>query len=151
MLSSDASLLCRVRDYWCALPLVHAGETMRPLPIEPLAGMPLFVRGLSVIRGVPTPVVDAGVLLGASDLTEGGRFVTIRTGDRRVALAVDAVVGVRELPGGLGDLPPLVREASAEIISAVGALDAELLIVLGAARLLPEAVWRMLSEREASP
>ena len=42
----------------CAIPLDHVAETMRPLPIEPVAGTPGFVRGVSVIRGAPTPVVD---------------------------------------------------------------------------------------------
>ena len=42
----------------CAIPLDYVAETMRPLPIEPVAGTPGFVRGVSVIRGAPTPVVD---------------------------------------------------------------------------------------------
>jgi chemotaxis signal transduction protein len=47
----------------CAFPLHHVAETMRPLPIESVAGTPSFVRGVSVIRGVPTPVVDLKALL----------------------------------------------------------------------------------------
>jgi chemotaxis signal transduction protein len=41
----------------CAIPLHHVAETLRPLPIQSVAGMPNFVRGVSVIRGTPTPVV----------------------------------------------------------------------------------------------
>ncbi len=50
----------------CAFPLHHVAETMRPLPIEPVAGTPSFVRGVSVIRGMPTPVVDLKALLESS-------------------------------------------------------------------------------------
>jgi purine-binding chemotaxis protein CheW len=66
------------------------------------------------------------------------RFVTVRTSDRTVALAVDAVVGIRGLPAGtLGELPPLLRDAGSDAVAAIGTLDAELLLVLRAARLVP--------------
>ncbi len=47
----------------CAFRLHHVAETMRPLPFKPVAGTPGFVRGVSVIRGTPTPVVDLKALL----------------------------------------------------------------------------------------
>lgn len=138
-------LLCRARSRLCALPLHHLLETMRPLPIEPLAGMPPFVRGLSLIRGGPVPVVDVGVLLGASEPPRPTRFVTLRTGDRRVALAVEGVLGVRELTSeSLDALPPLLGDASRVAISAVAALDRELLLVLETAHLVPESLWPIL-------
>jgi len=80
---------------------------MRPLPIEPVAGTPGFVRGVSVIRGAPTPVVDLKALLenGENSATYG-RFVTIKLGERRVAIGVDGVVGLTNLDSAqLGDLP----------------------------------------------
>ncbi len=81
---SDLVLLCRVRSWFCALPVVHVEETMRPLPIGPLAGAPDFVAGLSIIRGRPTPVVDTGALLGARDAATPRRLVVLRLGERRV-------------------------------------------------------------------
>ena len=69
----------------CAFPLQHVAETMRPLPIEPIAGTPGFVRGVSVIRGVPTPVVDLKALLENSENSPSyGRFVALKLDDRRV-------------------------------------------------------------------
>jgi hypothetical protein len=50
-------LISRVQSRLCALALESVLETMRPLPIEPLAGVPEFVRGLPVIRGTPLPVI----------------------------------------------------------------------------------------------
>lgn len=145
-------LLCRVGTRYCALPLTCVLETMRPLSVEPLAGMPCFVRGVAVIRGAPVAVVDAGALLGPAEGASPRRFVTIRSGDRQVALAVDEVLCVHELPPArLQALPPLVRETSAEVVSALGTLDRELLLILRAAHLVPEDVWQMLSSRESTP
>jgi purine-binding chemotaxis protein CheW len=148
----------------CAIPLEHVVETMRPLPIEAVAGLPSFVLGVSVIRGVPTPVVDLAALLeGASGAP--GRFVTLRLGDRSAALAVLGVAGVRSLdPGQLSSLPPLLRqdagplagppgetqeEAPAGPVSALGLRDARLLLVLRTALLVPEQVWKTLAQERS--
>jgi purine-binding chemotaxis protein CheW len=125
----------------CALPVEHVVEIMRPLPIEPMAGMAHFVMGLAVVRGLPIPVVDAAMLLGAANAGRAGRFVTLHVDGRRTALSVEEVLGVRELStASLRELPPLLGDASAEIVSAIGTLDAELLVVLRAARILTEPV-----------
>ena len=135
------ALICRSHTRLCALPLAHVVETMRPLPVESLAGAPHFVRGVAVIRGAPVPVIDAAALLGAP-ATPGDRFVTVGVGARCVALAVDGVLGVRNLAApSLQALPPLLQEAGADVVHAIGRLDAELLLVLNGSRLLPEDAW----------
>ena len=142
------SLLCRVRDRLCSLPLQYVVETMRPLPIEAVAGAPDVVRGLAIIRGAPVPVIDVARLLGAATAFPT-RFVTMKVGDRRVALAVDAVLGVRGLPiESLQELPPLLGGVAAEIVAVIGRLDAELLLVLRGAQLVPDDV---AAGCEASP
>jgi purine-binding chemotaxis protein CheW len=142
-------LLCRIGSSIGALALKDVRETMRPLPIEPLTGTPPFVRGLAIIRGFPTPVIDAGRLLSpsASPSTPlaaqlAARFVTLNLGERTAALAVDAVLDVGSLPAEtLSKLPPLLGAESGELVSLIGALDAKLLLVLEAARLVPDSVW----------
>jgi purine-binding chemotaxis protein CheW len=127
---------------------MHVVETMRPLPLEPIAGMPSFVRGVSIIRGLPTPVIDLGVVLGAL----GGvaeRLVTLRLGPRQVALSVDAVLGVRDLDlSTIQELPPLLRGAPQDILEAIGALDDEILMVLRTGWELPNEVWQALAALE---
>jgi purine-binding chemotaxis protein CheW len=127
------------------LPLRDVVETMRPLPVAPLAGAAPFVRGLSLIRGTPVPVLDLGAMLFGSEPPSPTRFVTLRLEARRVALALEAVLGVRAFPGTLASLPPLLVDASSEAVSAIGSLDAELLLVLEATRLVPDSLWRGLA------
>ena len=88
-----ASLVSRVATRLCALPVGAVIETMRRLPVEPIAGAPAFIAGLAIVRGEP------GALAG-------------------------------------------------DVVAAVGALDARLLIVLETARLVPPAVFELL-ERPA--
>ena len=138
-------LLCRAGATVCALPLPHVVETLRPLPIEALPGMPLFLAGFAVIRGGPVPVVSLACLLGEQEPTQVARFVVTRVQERRVALAVEAVLGVRPIrTATLGELPLLMREARADFVAAIGTLDARLLVVLESARIITESTWMLL-------
>jgi len=143
-------LLCRVRDVLCAFPLEHVEETMRPLAVERIAGVPSFVQGLAVIRGVPTPVVDLASVL-SGDASHPTRFVTVKTGTRLIALAVDAVVGVIEIPPDAVEvLPPLFQRNGLDAISAIGVLDADLLLVLQSTRLVPDDVWATIQSGDSA-
>jgi purine-binding chemotaxis protein CheW len=130
-------LLVRAGERLCGLPLDAVAETMRPLPVAPLAGAPPFVRGVAVVRGEPVPVVDLGALVGGA-AAEAARFVTVRAGGRVAALAVAAVIGVAELDGWDERRMPLVREACAGALESLRARDDDLLLVLGASRLVPD-------------
>lgn len=134
-------LLFRIRQHLCGLPLAYIVEVMRPLPLEAITGVPAEVQGIAVIRGMPQPVLDLGTLLGGED-EPATRFVTIKTGVRRVALAVASVVGTRYLAADvIRDLPPLLSGTSGNSVTAIGSLDTELLMVLNTAHLVPESVW----------
>ncbi|MGH8667495.1 MAG: chemotaxis protein CheW, partial [Burkholderiales bacterium] len=95
------------------------------------------------------PVVDCAALLGAAS-EASGRYVRLRVaGTRYVALAVESVLGVRKLSSELKEWPPLLRAADAAVISAVSALDTELLLVLRDACLVPEEAWSAVESRVA--
>jgi purine-binding chemotaxis protein CheW len=155
---NERFLLCRVGSRIAALDVRDVRETMRPLPIEPLAGAPAFVLGLAIIRGSPMPVVDAGRLLGSSASSSipsispsPARFVSLKLGGRNAALAVDAVLEIRALPAEmLANIPPLLGEAGAALVAVIGALDAQLLLVLQTARLVPDSVWNAITFSEGS-
>jgi purine-binding chemotaxis protein CheW len=148
----SAELIVTLGSRFFSVPLAHVIEAMRPLPVEVVPEMPSFVRGVSIMRGAPVPVVDLALAMGVTEKGAGSRFVLLRLGDRRVALIVDTILGVREIDAaGIGEMPPLLRGASADIIETMGTLDAQLLVVLQATHLLPEAIWQTLAARQATP
>jgi len=127
---SERVLLVRAGGMLCALPLAHVVETMRPLPVDAIGSSQTFVRGLALVRGEPTLVIDLARLLGARE-SSPRRFVSVRTGTRTVALAVDEVIGTRVLSRDeLRALPPLLRAAELGSLAAIARHDAELLAVL---------------------
>jgi len=144
--SAGRFLMVRAQDWTCALPLDEIIETMRPLPVSAVAGVPAFVRGVSVVRGEPTPVLSLAVLLGGTAPREPRRFVLLRVPGRRVALEVDEVLGLRRLsPSELGDVPPLLQGAAGGHLEVLGTLDGQLLGALRTALLVPAEAWTRLA------
>lgn len=162
-------LICRIGreqpQQLCALPIAIVDETMRPQPVEPLDGLPPFVLGASVIRGTPIPVVDGrllieGVRSNASERdarldAREARFVTLRVSgadgsERRVALLVDGVLGVRRARSDLtASLPPLLDRADGSVLATIGTLDSRLLVTLHTARLVPDEAFAQLEEQRS--
>jgi purine-binding chemotaxis protein CheW len=106
------------------------------------------VLGASVIRGKVTPVVDARILLSSGGDSPPARLVVLRVGERAVALAVDAILGLQRIEDSdLRALPPLLGGADAGVVIEIGRLDADLIVVLDSARLVPESVWCALDAK----
>jgi purine-binding chemotaxis protein CheW len=146
--TSALKLVFRSDRHICALALPEVIETLRPLAVKPVASAPAGVRGISIIRGEPVVVVDLATLLGAQ-AGEETRWILMRVGERRIALAVDDVLGIREVdPEVWKGLPPLLHGADAGIVKAIGARDAELILALRAGSILPEAAWETLKGRQ---
>jgi purine-binding chemotaxis protein CheW len=137
-------LLFRAGTVLCVLPIEHIIESMRVLPRERIAGAPDYILGLSVIRGMPTPVVDVGRIICDRNIAPT-RLVAIRSSIGTTALAVDAVLGIATIaPETLGQLPPLLETAATDRIMAVGTQDYELVLFLRAGRMVPDAVLDLL-------
>ncbi|MRG93872.1 chemotaxis protein CheW [Polyangium spumosum] len=139
-------LLVRARSWICALPASSVVETMRPLPIDPVADAPRFVAGLSVVRGEVIPVLSISKVLGGAEAKEARRLVLVRAGERRIGLLVEDVVGIEELDEArLEAAPPLLGEALPREVERLGSLDGQALVVLDAARLLPASAFDALA------
>jgi purine-binding chemotaxis protein CheW len=130
----------RAADMLCALPLASVIETLRCPPLTAVSGAPECVTGVAMIRGATVAVVDLGILLGTrSAAIKDARMVTLRVGPRIVGLAVDSVVGVRDFDrAALAEVPRLLAQAHPGVITAVGSLDRELLLVLDGSQILTE-------------
>ena len=123
---------------------------MRPGPVEPLNGTPAFVLGAAVVRGEAVPVIDVAGLLGLGALT-ATRFITIRGSEGVAALATGDVLGVHTLaPELLGRTPPLLKEIADGAVTRFSSLDAQLLLVLEASRLVPAEAWNLLHVAEVA-
>ncbi len=144
-------LVVRARERMCALPLAEVEEAMRPLPVETMLGAPAGVLGVARIRGVPVPVVDLGHLLGEPLRGAMVRFVTVKQGRKRLALAVEELVGTRWLPkDSLHPPAASARGGVADAVESLGALEDKLLFLIRPVHLLQSALWAELPSAEAA-
>lgn len=140
-LENQRFLLCRLGTSWCALGLQGLGEVMRPQPVDPIAGLPAFVEGLAVIRGLAVPVINLPLLLCGQNSVPGllQRFVTADSDGSQVALRVDEVAGVQILDAAAWRaIPSLVEKVHGDHLAAVGNLHGDLLLLLRRTQLLTQ-------------
>jgi purine-binding chemotaxis protein CheW len=135
-----AVVLVRSGNLFCALPLANVIETLRSPEVTAITAAPDWVRGVAMIRGASVVIVDLGILLGTSRVeVKQARVVTIRVGARVVGLAVESIIGVREFDRSLlAEVPPLLLQAHPEVLTALGLLDGELMLVLDGSRIISE-------------
>jgi purine-binding chemotaxis protein CheW len=142
------ALVFRAGALLCALPLDEVIETMRPLETRPLAGTPAFMRGISVLRGVPTPVIDvARLLTGTAGDVE--RYVAVGTERGPVALATGTVLGIRVTAAGPAEAHPALLGGSHRLVAGVGTFGAEPLLLLQSMRAVPDEVWEAAAAADA--
>jgi purine-binding chemotaxis protein CheW len=140
------ALVFRAGTLLCALPLDEVVEIMRPLAVQPLAGTPPYVRGVTIMRGVPTPVIDVARLVGGEH-ADPERFLAVRTDHGPVAFATGPIVGIRgAAPGGPAAHPALLPGASSRLVAGVAMIDTEPLLLLHSMRAVPADVWAAAAE-----
>ncbi|MBD8526773.1 chemotaxis protein CheW [Pseudomarimonas arenosa] len=130
----------------CAVPLDAVIEVLRPLPIDALTDVPAYLLGLSVLRGQPVAVLDLPRLLGQPGEAIG-RWLHLRVGPRRLALAVPSVGRVEHLDQlDWQPLPALFEGDAARVVQQVAQRDQQLYVQLNVMRLLPDSLWRRLEK-----
>lgn len=112
---------------------LNLATTERVLPmvaVSPLPGCPDVVLGAINLHGDVVPVLDIRRRLGfdAGDYGPAARLLVARTARRIVALPVDDVIGVEELPAETV-LPPDTVLPGIGHLSGIGALSDGLLLI----------------------
>jgi purine-binding chemotaxis protein CheW len=139
--SSALSLVFRAGPLLCALRLDEVVEIMRPLVVRHLAGTGSYVLGVTIMRGVPTPVIDVARLVGGEPAAVA-RFVAVRTERGPIAFATGEVLGIRAAaPDAAAQHSALLGGASSRLVAGVGTIGAEPVLLLQSLRVVPDEVW----------
>lgn len=91
------------------LEVVHVVEIFRPERFTPVPGAPLYIEGVTNLRGEIVTVIDLKALLkGEARVTsfDEGRVIVAATGRDLAGLLVDEVIGIRDIRAASID-PPL--------------------------------------------
>lgn len=130
-----------------ALPLAAVERVFPVVAVTPLPGQPEIALGAFNLRGTPIPVVDLRRRFGIPKPAPGirGHLLVAATSRRRLALPVDEVLGVQELPDQLV-LPPERLLPELRHLSGIAAGPDGLLLIQDLERLLSLEEERRLDE-----
>jgi purine-binding chemotaxis protein CheW len=139
-------LLFRLGGEYFALELAVAEEGLELPPLERLPEMPATLLGVATLRDQLLPVFTPELPLRVARARANGVMVVLRSGERRVGLAVDEVEDVmtvepsmlRRAPvSGAGD--SVLRGIARRGTELVGIVDADALVAACAATATAEA------------
>ncbi|WP_047858238.1 chemotaxis protein CheW [Archangium gephyra] len=136
----------RVGELRLAVPSENVLEVIRTGLLTPLPRTPSFLLGVTGHRGEVLPVMDLLRFLGKGEARVGGRtrlFIGT-SGNYRVGVVADAVLGLRRIP--VADIlpPPLGGDAAVEHLLGVhgGATTQEAIALINFTKLLQSARQR---------
>lgn len=124
------TLLFEVSGGRFAIPMCDVVEVVRAVAIRTLPAAPAITLGIIDLRGEIVPVLDVRVRFGspAKPLELSDQFIIAQAGPRRVALHVDAALGLETLTvlavQDAGNLPSAIQH-----VSGVAATDEGLVLI----------------------
>ena len=91
---------------------INMKDTHRVLPVDTLTrvpNMPLFLKGIVNLRGMPVPVLDLRTRLGLPIIRQSAesRIIIIDSAGQYIGFIVDAVTGVSPIPTSSIDKAPV--------------------------------------------
>ncbi|MFN3652129.1 MAG: chemotaxis protein CheW [Armatimonadota bacterium] len=140
-------ILCRVEGEPYGLPLATVERVLPMVELRRLPSAPVFLAGVIDYHGEVVPVVDLRVRFGlasrAPEVTQ--RLLLLQTSRRKLALLVDAVEGLRELPGERV-VAPEALDTGLRGVAGVAALEDGVVIVQDVEALLSSEEERAVQQ-----
>lgn len=93
-------LLCTIADDRYALPLGDVWSVAPRVAVTRVPGTPAALLGLFAHRGVVHNLLDPSIALGGTGGVADGAVVVLRRPGPRIAILVDAIIGVGAVPAG---------------------------------------------------
>jgi purine-binding chemotaxis protein CheW len=137
--SSSEMLLVRVEHELYALASVHVREVARYRQVTPVPGAPRMLPGVISQRGIIVPVVDLRLILGLAlaDVTRATRLVLASHEQVDLALLVDGVIDLIDLPTARVEPPPAALDpAQARLLKGIIQYDGQPIALLDLASLI---------------
>ncbi len=123
-------------------------EILRINNISPVPGAPDYIIGITNIRGNVISVIDGRrrINLSPADYTDLSRMIVMESEDDIVAVVVDRVADIIDLPeSSIGSSPKLNKSDRSKYISGVIANSDELIIILDSEKFISEEQYDMAS------
>lgn len=124
-------MLVEAQGIRCALRLEKVDEVTPPLAVQKISGAPDYALGMAMLRGTACPVLDLSHILSGRNSPSVRYFVGLKTSPRPVILAVDEVLGLRNIDmSSLEALPDFLQSIGSRMVVGVTSVDGKMVAVL---------------------
>ncbi len=123
-------------------------EILRINNISPVPGAPDYIVGITNIRGNVVSVIDgrSRINLPLAEHTDLSRMIVMESKDDIVAVVVDRVADIIDLPESLVNASPkLAKGSSSKYISGVMSREDELIIILDSEKFITDEQYDMVA------
>ena len=147
--STLSILLARIHDTQIGFSAAAVREIVRAVAIAPLAGAPGVIEGAVNLHGRIVPVVDVRLRLSLPALAVASDqyLVFLETSDRLIAVRVDDVEDVAEIPASTLESPAALSPVL-QRLQGIAAIDSGALVIYDVDSFLTQAEREQLDRLE---
>ncbi|GIO23851.1 chemotaxis protein CheW [Oceanobacillus sp. J11TS1] len=130
---TDKHILFTLKDQTFAVHVQQIVSIERGLTLTKVPRTPDFMKGVTEMRGIMTPIIDLRerLELGSVELTDQTRTLVVQVDGMQIGMLVDQATEVKDIPASLmKDAPRLVGEIKDTFLLGVATIDDELILLL---------------------
>ena len=121
-----------------AIPITRVREIINLPEITRIPQSPVYLRGITNLRGSVIPVVDLKELIHVRAAENGGtKVIVISSGRITFGILVDGITGVISIDEAMVESPENLPHGNAEQVEGVAKLDGRLIVLLDIKKLIP--------------
>lgn len=127
------SILFKMGNEYYGLSISLVREIIKPLPVTRFPKSPAYVEGVVDLRGRILPIINLRTMFGLEPVaeTDDTRFVDLQLEGLDVAIIVDAVSEVMNIPQKLIEAaPPLIAGVEGKYLQGIARLNDKLIMLL---------------------
>jgi len=126
-------IIYRLKEQTFAVHVQQIVSIERALSLTEIPRTPGFMKGVTEMRGVMTPIIDLRerLNLGGVDITDQTRTLVVQVDEMQIGMVVDQATEVKDIPASfIKSAPKLVGEIKDTFLLGVATIDDELILLL---------------------
>lgn len=148
-METDKHILFNLEEQTFAVHVQQIISIERSLELTQIPKTPKFMKGVTELRGVMTPIIDLRerMELGDVENSDQTRILVVQVDEMQIGMLVDQATEVKDVPASLIKQPPkLVGQIKDTFLLGVATIDDELILLLDLEQVIQFAEKKELEE-----
>ncbi|WP_080873229.1 chemotaxis protein CheW [Oceanobacillus timonensis] len=132
-MDTDKHIIFRLKEQTFAVHVQQIVSIERALSLTKVPRTPDFLKGVTEMRGMMTPIIDLRerLDLGTVEITDQTRTLVVQVDEMQIGMVVDQATEVKDIPASfIKSAPKLVGEIKDTFLLGVATIDKELILLL---------------------